>query len=714
MNLNDLNSSQKLAVLNTNTPTRIIAGAGSGKTRVITYKIAHLIHNLGINSQRILAVTFTNKAANEMKERLINLVFDKGKYTWIYTYHAFCARVLRREIKVLGYNNEFNIIDTLDKIEILKEIVKSKNYNFDISEIKKISTKISYWKNHQILTQDILNIDFYNYHQKEWSEIYRLYLEYLPKQQIVDFDDLLILTLKIFNNYPEVLSKWQDYFQYILVDEFQDTNELQFQLIQLLVKKHHNITVVGDPDQTIYSFRGAKSSLILNFENYFPESQTFILNENYRSTQQILDLANNLINNNKSRIEKHLYTKNDLGKKPQLYHASSPQEEAEWVASKIRDLVNKNVKLKNIVILYRSNYLSRNLESALASNGINYNIFGGFKFFERKEIKDVLAYLKVLIYEDQLSLLRILKLIKGIGTTTISNLQNKSQNLQQSLFSYLINNKSTLKPALNEFINYLITWKQKIEEYSQVVLFTQDFLSKGWYYQNLKIVEDNDRIENIKELYNQMENFDNKNHDQIKGAELLKLYLEEVSLFTDQDDNNSKSDLVNLMTIHNSKGLEYDYVFIIGLNEGIFPANISIDEGTESLEEERRIFYVAVTRCKKGLFLSYRDGFNYVTNNHTLPSRFLAELNSDLLEKINVNRVYKNNNEFNKIYHSVSKDKNTQVYQINKWSVGDLIEHSNFGKGVVTKILNNNIEVSFSSSKDVKILRANHPLLNKI
>ncbi|WP_342277705.1 ATP-dependent helicase [Spiroplasma endosymbiont of Nephrotoma flavescens] len=709
MNINHLNEEQKLAVLSSEGANRIIAGAGSGKTRVIFYKIAHLIHNLAISSNQILAVTFTNKAANEMKSRLNELVGDQSKYTWVHTYHAFCVRVLRNDIVVLGYTKDFIIIDTVDKINILKDIIKNKQYNFDSNEIKKVSSMISYWKNHQLSYSDIINSDFYHEHKQQWLEIYKIYLQNLPKNNMVDFDDLLTLTLELFSHHAEVLQKWQKRFSYVLVDEFQDTNELQFELINYLVKIHQNITVVGDPDQTIYSFRGAKARLILDFDNYFPNGKTFILNQNYRSTQNILNVANILISYNHSRIAKDLFTMNDYGSKTKLYHGNTSIRETNWVAKEIKKLVEKKILLNNILILYRANYLSRDLEEALINNHINYRIYGGFKFFERKEIKDVLAYLKTLVYGDQLSTVRVLNLIKGVGMTTINNLIEQSQNNHQSLLKYLMVNVASLKPLIIELVTYLKVWKEKLKSYEKMTLFSQDFLNNGNYLQQLADGFEEERLENVKELFNHMENYDLQNVDSLQGMELLQHYLQEVSLYVDQDENSANQDRVSLMTSHNAKGLEYDFVFIIGLNEGIFPNTLSIEEGISAIEEERRVLYVAITRARKGLFLSYSEGFSYVTNNYRLPSRFVIEINPSLLELKSDEQL-----EDTKRSLSWTIPKNISLTPAKKsqWKTGDVIQHSTFGKGIVTNILNSNVEVAFNSG--IKVLRSNHPLLKKV
>ncbi|WP_342263851.1 ATP-dependent helicase [Spiroplasma endosymbiont of Clivina fossor] len=505
-------------------------------------------------------------------------------------------------------------------------------YNFDNNEIKKVSSMISYLKNNQLSYCDVINNAFYYEYKQQWLEIYKIYLQYLSKNNMVDFDDLLILTLKLFSQHSEVLQKWQKQFSYVLVDEFQDTNELQFQLINYLVKIHQNITVVGDPDQTIYSFRGAKARLILDFNNYFPNAKTFILNQNYRSIQNILDVANILISYNHSRIAKDLFAMNNRGNKIKLYCGNTSICEANWVIKEIKKLVEKNILLKNILILYRANHLSHHLETALINNYINYRIYGAFKFFERKEIKDVLAYLKTLVYGDELSIIRILNLIKGVGITTINNLIEQSQNSEQSLLKYLMVNVSSLKPSIVKLVTYLKVWKEKLKSYEKITCLAQDFLNNGTYLQQLVDGFEGERLENVKELFNHMENYDLQNYDSLQGIELLQHYLQEVSLYVDQDENSVVQDKVSLMTIHNAKGLEYDFVFVIGLNEGVFPNTLSIEEGITAIEEERRVLYVAITRAKKGLFLSYSKGFSYIANNYCLPSRFITEIDTSLLE----------------------------------------------------------------------------------
>lgn len=709
MDLNDLNEEQKLAVLSTEQANRIIAGAGTGKTRVITYKIAHLINNLGVLSYKILAVTFTNKATNEMKNRLNNLVGPSARDIWIYTYHAFCARVLRSDIAVLGkYTRDFIIIDILDKINILKDLAKKHDFTFDHSEIKKLNAMISHWKNHQLLPADLSNDNNYQEFEPYWIKIYQLYNETLAKNNMLDFDDLLGLTLELFKQHPPTLEKWQARFNYILVDEFQDTNQLQFELINLLVTQHQNLTVVGDPDQTIYSFRGAKAELILNFENYFANSRTFMLRQNYRSTPEILAVANAVIKHNQSPLAKELFTYNNNAAAVKLYHASSSINETIWIVEKIKKLQQQAVALKDIAILYRANYLSRELEVTLIKNDINYHIFGGFKFFERKEIKDVLAYLRALVYNDDLSLVRILKLIKSVGIKTIDTLIQDAEQTGKTFWNYLSSNSQTLKIAISNVISYLQTWKQKIATITELTSFVTDFLAAGDYLKSLDESFEKERIENIKELLNHMKNYDSQNSEAVIGKELLQNYLQEVSLYLDQEDGATNNDKVNLMTVHNAKGLEYDYVFIMGLNENVFPSMLSLNEGYQGLSEERRVFYVAITRAKQGLFLTYSDGFSHVTNNYRLPSRFIGEISKNLLDiEVLVNSNFRNKN----FDWQPSAAKLTPVIIKSPWKCGDIVNHKMFGKGIVIKIIGNNIQVAF---KDADLMiRSNHPLLKK-
>lgn len=719
--LDALNEQQLQAIINVDGPCRIIAGAGVGKTRVITYKIAYLINVIKIASEKILAVTFTNKAAREMKERVMQLLVDKNINITIVTYHALCAKILRKDIHNLKINNNFNIIDQEDQRKILKDIFQKEfSHKAELQELRLLSTNISNWKNNY-LSQEQLLADYQN--QDEWIlriKVFESYKQYQIINSCLDFDDLLLLVEKLFNQFPHILAKWEKQFNFILVDEFQDTNDIQYNILYSLAKNHKNITVVGDPDQTIYSWRGANINLILNFTKQFPNTQTFILNQNYRSTTKILNTANSLIKNNAKRIEKELFTKNETGNDVVLYHASSSDQEAHWVATTVKKIHLKyHLDLNKIAILYRNNYLSKDLEQALINNNINYKIFGGYKFFERKEIKDILAYLKIIVWNDNISMIRILNATPKIGPKAIDHLlalaNEHSLTLNEYLFKFQYGLPKNYRQHLQPLIKLINEIQTDIEQVSSLHNMVENLLNKTNYLKNLKDNLEDERIENVKQLLNQLIEYDTNN--KLQGTELLTSFLQEVSLYTDLDEN-STSKAVNLMTIHSAKGLEFDVVFIVGINEGILPGMGKFNiENINKIEEERRLFYVSITRAKKWLFLSSADGFSYILNGMKQPSRFLKDLDLKYLKIINnehqkMAATYQNRNhgKFN-YYKADNKDK---IAIENNWNVGDIIIHQFFGKGAITKLIGDKIQVAFhKNSGGIRILSANHSAIKK-
>lgn len=728
-----LNDSQLSAILYNEGPSIIIAGAGVGKTRVLTHKIAYLISGLKINSEKILAVTFTNKAAKEMKTRVNQLLNDDSIKTNIFTYHALCAQILRRESHNLNINNNFNIIDTIDQKQILKDIYnRDFHQKVEASELKILISFISQWKNYNLNKDDIIH-DYQE--QDEWvlrAKVYEKYQEYQRLNSVLDFDDLLLIVAKLFKEFPEIAKKWQNKFDFILVDEFQDTNDLQYEILLNLVSKHQNLTVVGDPDQTIYTWRGANINLILKFTETFPKAETFILNHNYRSTTKILNVANSLIIKNEQRIAKDLFTTNNLGEDINVYHAENATIEANWVANVIKKIsLKQNIKLNNIAVLYRNNYLSKDLEQAFINHNLSYRIIGGFKFFERKEIKDILAYLKIIAWNDNLSMIRILNTIPKIGPKTIENLllQASENNLTLSeyLFLFQYNLTKNHKIYLQPLINLIAEFKTKIKQLTSLNKLVSELLVSSSYLKKLKDNFETDRVDNVKQLLAQLLEYDSKN-EMFQGEELLVNFLQEISLYTDLDEEHA-IEAINFMTIHSAKGLEFDVVFIIGINEGILPGinnptnNLSIKE-INKLEEERRLFYVAITRAKKYLFLSSPSGFSHVLNKYRIPSRFFQELDFQYLKFISINnsrgnndeKFYPKNHQFNKIIRKPSYNElNKENASLNPWKINDLLVHEIFGKGIVRKIIGDKIEVAFHKNHGgIKILNANHPAIKKI
>lgn len=722
--LDNLNEQQLAAVINVDGPCRIIAGAGVGKTRVITHKIAYLINVINIPSEKILALTFTNKAAREMKTRVMQLLDDDSIKVTIATYHALCAKILRKDIHHLKINNNFNIIDPEDQRKILKDIFQKEfAHKADLAELRAVSSNISYWKNNYLSETEIL-ADYQEQAQKIlWAKVFSSYQQYQVLNSCLDFDDLLLLVEQLFTKFPHILAKWQQRFNFILVDEFQDTNNIQNNILLSLVKNHNNITVVGDPDQTIYSWRGANINFILHFTNQFPQAQTFILNQNYRSTTKILNTANSLIKNNEQRITKELFTNNDTGNDVVVYQASSSDQEAHWVATMVKKIHLKyHLDLNKIAILYRNNYLSKDIEQALINNNINYKIFGGYKFFERKEIKDILAYLKVIAWNDNISMIRILNATPKIGPKAIDNLlalaNEHALTLNEYLFKFQYGLPKNYRQHLQPLIKLINEAQVNIATITSLHSVVETLLNNTNYLKNLVDNFEDERAKNVKQLLGQLVEYD-ANNSNLQGNQLLTAFLQEVSLYTDVDeDNNNKA--VNLMTIHSAKGLEFDVVFIIGINEGILPAvNKFNNESLTKIEEERRLFYVAITRAKKQLFLSSADGFSYVLNTIRQPSRFLKDLDLKYLKIINNHHqemaaTYQNRNYTKFNYYKFDNDQKDKTTFTNNWHVGDIISHQIFGKGVITKLIGDKIEVNFHQQHGgIKILNSEHTAIKK-
>ncbi|WP_338955383.1 ATP-dependent helicase [Spiroplasma endosymbiont of Polydrusus cervinus] len=724
--IESLNPNQREAVLAISGPVRIIAGAGTGKTGVIINKIAYLIRYANLEPRRICAVTFTNKATNEMKERIVDLIGDSGQRCMIATYHALCVRILREDIIHLNYDRQFNIIDMADQESILRNIYKILNIKYDAQEAKKVKNFISNWKNDFISPMNAKVTAVGD--EKRWAAVYQLYENRLREINSVDFNDLILLMHKLFKNNLEVLQKWQKRFDYFLVDEFQDTNELQFDIIKWLIGDNHNITVVGDPDQTIYSWRGAKIDLILNFDKYFSPTQTIVLDQNYRSTQNILSLANKLIEHSKKRIKKDLFTVQATGQLPILYHGINSSDESDFIARKIKDLIKtEDYRYNDVLILYRANYLSRDLEIALADYGVSYLIFGAFKFYERKEIKDALAFLKIIINNDPLAIERALSLTPKIGPKAIEQIMQILKE-QKITFTTLLTEQFALLPvtfqhSLSKLQVAFLNALAELPTVKTVGSLLTLLLDKTGYLQRLRDNFEEEREENILELIASVTKFDNQNKN-LNGVELLSKFLQLVSLQTDSDSDNLTDNAVSLMTIHNSKGLEKKVVFIVGLNEGIFPTMQAIKGGHEPLEEERRALYVAITRTKELLFLSYADGYSFVTGNERFESRFIKELNDDFYEKVNSewllmkvkpSPIFHNNHNDKQARTTFHLNKNVEPsFKTNRWKVDDTVNHELFGIGFVIKIIAQNVQIVFPSPFNVKIISADSQAIKKV
>lgn len=718
----NLNDKQLKAVEAPMGASLVIAGAGSGKTAVLSYRIAYLITKIGLNPKKILAFTFTNKASNEMKSRIVSILNDIAP-NWINTFHGFCLRVLREDIHNINRENNFAIIDEDDQMHIVKDI-----YNKFAIDHKTISPKlclqyINNFKSVQIdydyeeLKTTIINIDADNTFNPNKIEtiikVFQDYQTYLLTHNLVDFNDLIKLTVKLFSEHKQVLNKWQSRFDYILVDEFQDTNEDQFFIIKSLSSVQKNIFVVGDPDQMIYTWRGAYANIFSDFESFFENSQMYLLEKNYRSTKKIINLSNALIANNKNRVAKVLFTDNEIGNNIIYYNASNQDRESKWVVDKINFLISKGYDYKDIAILYRSNFLSRNIEQELIRNSIPYFIFGGFKFYQRKEIKDVIAYLKLICSNDDISFSRIYNTPRRkISDATFTKLREFSYTKNLSLFEVLehldeIQLSDTVKETCNQFKNLIDTFKAN--KYKSLTNLLDDVLAKTGYLEMLKNDEEEARIENINELKNAIAQFELLNPNST-----LNQYLQEISLFTSLDDDNKQNrNFVSLMTVHLAKGLEFKNVFLIEFNEGIFPSNKSII--SQQIEEERRLAYVAMTRSREHLFVTSADGM-MIQSDTTIkktPSRFISEISHleyfEIVEdkfKALYEPGYKNN-----WFDSKKSELNLADFyhdQEQNFVEGDVVVHEIFGQGVVLSVGDKTLEISFKFPHGVKTLMKNH------
>lgn len=721
MNINDLNDKQKQVVLSKSQFVRIIAGAGSGKTKVLTSRIAYLIKEQNVIDNQILAITFTNKAANEMKERVCELLNNTKTNAVVCTIHSLCVKILRQDIAYLGYPSNFTIIDSLDQKAIIKKYIKQLEINDKVIEVNQILNYIytqkannnSYTKAKQEAEYKANIYDTNNDYLK-LPEIYRLYTAELFKLKALDFDDLLFKTRELFKANKNVKDKWSRIFKYVHIDEFQDVDNVQYDIVKLLINDTSTLFVVGDPDQTIYTWRGADVSYILEFEKDFPNVETIILNQNYRSTSEILNASNHLIKGNVNRIKKDLIASGKNGLLPTYKKLDSDFEEANYVAERILNLRNNGVSLKNIGVLYRANYLSRVIEKRLIELQIPYLIYGGVRFYERAEIKDALSFLRIVQLNDDLSFNRIINTPKrGVGQKTLDTILEESnihgitmyETIKNyDLFSARINN------SLNNFVNLIEDLKIKSNTLTISELMEYALKHSG-YLKELEDKKEDTRIENLKELVSDIIKFEEEYPNST-----LDEYLQLVALYGDKSQYND-SDLVQMMSIHSSKGLEFDHVFIIGLSDGIFPSSKSLLEN--GLEEERRLMYVAMTRAKKELNLTDADGFSFVLGSNRLTSRFIDEIDDSLLNKLNkvrYNKPYMNTTSRNvdhdiQTFKSSLKDKKIRKLRLKK---GDKVEHDNFGLGIVISIDPNYINVAFNASYGIKKIHTAYGGLKKI
>ena len=692
IDLTELNELQREAVAHINGPCLVIAGAGSGKTKVLTTRIANLI-NEGVPSYHILAITFTNKAAKEMKERIGKIVDNCESF--VGTFHSFGMRIIRENVLKLGMERNFTILDSDDVLSLIKKILKDKGYDTKEVSPSYIRNRISFIKN-EMLT----NAEIEKFFQSEMEKIaYEVYLEYnvkLKKNNSVDFDDLLWLPVKLFKENPDVLEHYQDKFQYILIDEYQDTNEVQYKLVKLLAEKYRNLFVVGDPDQSIYQFRGANYKNILNFEKDYPDAKVISLEDNYRSTEMILEAANSVIKNNKERKEKNLRSHHGKGLKIKYMRAYDEKNEIALVISEIKKLFLDGYKKKDIAVFYRTNAQARVVEEQFLKANIPYKVVGSYYFYARKEIKDLICYLRLILnFHDNVSLERVINVPKrGIGTTSIRKLLEKASTENTSMFDVLSS------PKEMEFKKLLIELKKDSESLSLTEL-VDDVLEKSGMKRELELdssLESELRLDNLMEFRSIT-----KTYEDTTGSVDLGDFLEEISLVADISEHKNEDDVVTLMTMHSAKGLEFPIVFLVGMEEGLFPHQNSFNE-EDGIEEERRLCYVAITRAKERLYISNaKSRMMYGQTNRNMPSRFIEEIDSGLVEK-----------DFPEVTEKVIHKEEMYSDDDISYNIGDVVMHTIYGRGVVVGVDKTLVTIAFSKQYGIRKLMKNHKSIKKV
>ncbi|SFB48483.1 DNA helicase-2 / ATP-dependent DNA helicase PcrA [Cohnella sp. OV330] len=649
--VNRLNPKQREAAIATDGPLLIMAGAGSGKTRVLTHRIAYLIAKRIAAPWSILAITFTNKAAREMQDRVSKLIGASGRDVWVSTFHSMSVRILRRDIERIGFGSNFSILDSADQLSVIRGVMKEQNVDTKKFEPKAVQAMISGAKN-ELLSPEQYEARAGDYFQTIAAKVYTQYQRRLKANNSLDFDDLILLTIQLFREVPEVLEFYQNKFRYIHVDEYQDTNKAQYMICKMLAAKHHNICVVGDSDQSIYRWRGADITNILNFEADYPEARTILLEQNYRSTSNILEAANQVIKNNMGRKAKNLWTDSAGGDKITVYQGDSEHGEGYFVAGEIRKNRQNGRRYDHHAILYRTNAMSRVMEEILIKSEIPYQIVGGTKFYDRKEIKDILAYLRLISNpDDDISLNRIINVPKrALGDTTMGKVQEEAQRQGISIYKlisqgegllgdglYHLDIQARAKAALSEF-SALITNLTAMVEYLSVTELTEKMLELSGYRMELQrenTIESQARLENIEEFLSVTQEFENRNEDKSLVAFLTDLALiADIDSMGDDEDDKEKGDAVVLMTMHSAKGLEFPVVFIVGMEEGIFPGSRAFMDNDE-MEEERRLAYVGITRAEKKLYLTCAQSrLLYGRTAANAPSRFLGEIPDNLKEAV--------------------------------------------------------------------------------
>lgn len=738
--LKGMNPRQAEAVQLTEGPLLIMAGAGSGKTRVLTHRIAYLIEEKGVNPWNILAITFTNKAAKEMKERVINLMEAGGEDVWISTFHSMCVRILRRDVDHIGYSKNFTIIDSSEQLTLMKRVVKEQNIDPKKYDPRSILGAISNAKN------ELLTVAAYSARQGSLFEdivarCYDSYQKELRRNQCLDFDDLIMLTIRLFQDNPEILQYYQRKFHYIHVDEYQDTNHAQYTLVNLLAAGFRNLCVVGDADQSIYGWRGADMQNILDFEKDYPDAQTILLEQNYRSTKNILSAANQVIGHNQNRKEKKLWTENDQGDKITYYRGDSERDEGRFIVSEIQRLQREQQrKYGDFAVLYRTNAQSRVVEETFLKANIPYKMVGGHKFYDRKEIKDILAYLQVIANPaDSLSLLRIINVPKrGVGAGSIEKLQSFAALHDFSLLEAgqnvaLSSLKGKAATEIEKLAQSLADFNQMIP-YLSVTELTREVLEKTGYEDELKRqnnLESQNRLENLEEFLSVTMEFDKTyeaqpEEEQEAPEDKLTIFLNDLALLSDVDSYEEEASEVTLMTLHAAKGLEFPVVFLVGMEEGVFPLSRAMMEEAE-LEEERRLAYVGITRAEEVLYLTNALSRTlYGKTQYNRPSRFVSEIESELLQgKGNgapgekkapaatfAPKVFKPQYK-QPVNTGVPGKKETSAAGVT-WKVGDKVEHKKWGQGTVVRVGGSQkdleLDVAFPSQGIKRLLAAFAPI----
>lgn len=779
--LNGMNPRQSQAVTTTQGPLLLMAGAGSGKTRVLTHRVAYLIEECYVNPWNILAITFTNKAAREMKERIHHLLGDVAESVWISTFHSMCVRILRREVETIGYSRNFTILDSSEQLALMKRIVKELNLDPKKHEPRGILAAISNAKNAMQTADDYASLAGADYFKQTVAKCYARYQDVLRENQCMDFDDLIMNTIELFRQSPDTLRHYQNKFQYIHVDEYQDTNHAQYLLVNMLARGFQNICVVGDADQSIYGWRGADMQNILDFEKDYPDAQVILLEQNYRSTKNILKAANQVIENNVNRKKKNLWTENETGEKIQYYRGDNERHEAQFIVKEINDHIQKQRKnYGDFAILYRTNTQSRVVEEMLLKSSIPYKMVGGQKFYERKEIRDILAYLAMIANpQDSLSFARVVNVPKrGIGATSVEKFREFAQlhgmSMLEACESVALSNVSG--KAAKELAKFgeMMDGFAKMQTYLSITELTEEILAKTGYLEALKnenTIEANARIDNLNEFLTVTQAFDQQfaqspEYENVEDDEKLSLFLNDLALVSDIDSLEEEATQVTLMTLHAAKGLEFPIVFLVGMEEGLFPLLRANDDEAD-MEEERRLAYVGITRAEEELYITNAISRTiYGRTQFNRPSRFVEEIEEELLEPIGTyaKRQLQSGDEFKASFgqgmsaadfmksrqnqssanssstygnRSYGQTQNRPTYQkpqyqtIAKktfpntatskanvsWQAGDKVNHKKWGVGTVVKVHENNgdyeLDIAFPG-QGIKRLLASFAPIEKI